>query len=102
MVRLFDGDVSFTEIMNMDLPMSKAFVEGRLKRLQESQRNYEKNGIIDSYSRRYVSSMSPFGGGMHASGPTSPDDESVSESLPPPRKSYNVRPDNGFDFNNPY
>lgn len=101
MVRLFDGDISLTEILHMDLPMTRAWVEARLKRLQESQKNYEKNGIIDSYSRRYMNSMSPFG--MHASSSSSPVLESSSEDeTPPPRKSLNARPDNGFNPNDPF
>jgi len=100
MVRLFDGDISLTEILHMDLPMTRAWVEARLKRLQESQKNYEKNGIIDSYSRRYMNSMSPFG--MHASPSSSPASESSEDEAPPPRKSLNVRPDNGFNPNDPF
>jgi hypothetical protein len=62
MLRLFDGDVSLTELVNMDLPSSRVLIQARIDNLKESQENYE-NGKLDSYSRRYASLM---GGQMSA------------------------------------
>lgn len=56
MVRLFDGDISFTEIMSMDIPASRAMIQARLENLRRSQEQYSQ-GILDAYSRRYASTM---------------------------------------------
>jgi hypothetical protein len=58
MLRLFDGDVSLTELVHMDLPSQRAWVHSRIDNLRESQEKYKK-GIIDSFSisNRYTSSL---------------------------------------------
>jgi hypothetical protein len=55
-LRLFDGDVTLTELVHMDLPSQRALIQSRIDNLKESQENFE-NGKIDSYSRRYASIM---------------------------------------------
>jgi hypothetical protein len=49
MLRLFDGDISLTELVHMDLPSQRALVQSRIDNLKESQEKL-KNGIVDSYS----------------------------------------------------
>jgi hypothetical protein len=62
-LRLFDGDISLTELMNMDIPSQRALVQSRIKKLNESMENLE-NGRVDAYSRRYAGTMGGgFGGG---------------------------------------
>jgi hypothetical protein len=63
-LRLFDGDVSLTELVHMDLPSQRALIQSRIDNLKESQENFE-NGKLDSYSRRYASVM-----GGHTQKPT--------------------------------
>ena len=64
MIRLFDGDMSPTEILSMDIPSQRVMVKARMENLKRSQENY-KNGILDAYSRRYASSMGGMlGGGL--------------------------------------
>jgi hypothetical protein len=58
-LRLFDGDVSLTELVHMDLPSQRALIQSRIDNLKESHENYE-NGKIDSYSRRYANVMGGF------------------------------------------
>jgi hypothetical protein len=48
-LRLFDGDISLTELVHMDLPAQRALVQSRIDNLNESQEKL-KNGIVDSYS----------------------------------------------------
>jgi hypothetical protein len=75
MIRLFDGDMSPTEILSMDIPSQRVMIRARLENLKRSQENY-KNGIIDAYSRRYASSMGGlFGGGDDVSSVSSQDTE---------------------------
>jgi hypothetical protein len=58
-LRLFDGDISLTELVHMDLPSQRALIQSRIDNLKESQENFE-NGKLDSYSRRYASVMGGF------------------------------------------
>lgn len=58
-LRLFDGDVTLTELVHMDLPSQRALIKSRVDNLKESQENFE-NGKLDSYSRRYASVMGGF------------------------------------------
>jgi hypothetical protein len=55
-LRLFDGDITLTELVHMDLPSQRALIQSRIDNLKESQENYE-NGKLDSYSRRYANVM---------------------------------------------
>jgi hypothetical protein len=55
-LRLFDGDITLTELVHMDLPSQRALIQSRIDNLKESQENFE-NGKLDSYSRRYASIM---------------------------------------------
>ena len=61
MIRLFDGDMSLSEILSMDIPSQRVMVKARLENLKQSQENY-KNGIIDAYSRKYAGMGGMFGG----------------------------------------
>lgn len=63
MIRLFDGDMSPTEILSMDIPSQRVMVKARLENLKKSQENF-KNGIIDAYSRRYANNMGGVFGGV--------------------------------------
>ena len=56
MVRLFDGDISLSEVLSMDIPSQRAMVQARLEQLRKSQDAYNE-GKIDAYSRRYASTM---------------------------------------------
>lgn len=56
MVRLFDGDVTLSEILAMDIPSQRAMVQARLENLRRSQEAY-KQGKIDAYSRRYANTF---------------------------------------------
>ena len=56
MVRLFDGDISLSEVLSMDIPSQRAMVQARLEQLRKSQEAYNE-GKIDAYSRRYASTM---------------------------------------------
>jgi hypothetical protein len=58
-LRLFDGDITLTELVHMDLPIQRALIQGRIDNLKESQENFE-DGKLDSYSRRYASVMGGF------------------------------------------
>jgi hypothetical protein len=58
-LRLFDGDITLTELVHMDLPSQRALIQSRIDNLKESQENFE-NGKLDSYSRRYASIMGGF------------------------------------------
>jgi hypothetical protein len=58
-LRLFDGDVSLTELVHMDLPSQRALIQSRIDNLKESHENFE-NGKLDSYSRRYANVMGAF------------------------------------------
>jgi hypothetical protein len=58
-LRLFDGDITLTELVHMDLPSQRALIQSRIDNLKESQENYE-NGKIDSYSRRYATIMGQY------------------------------------------
>jgi hypothetical protein len=81
MLRLFDGDVSLTELVHMDLPSQRALVQSRIDNLRESQEKLKK-GIIDSFSisNRY--------GGALGSGPAS----LPAEEAPPKKpESRNLR-----------
>lgn len=62
MVRLFDGDISLSEILSMDIPSQRAMVQARLEQLRKSQEAYNE-GKIDAYSRRYASTMGITGAG---------------------------------------
>lgn len=61
-LRLFDGDISLSELVSLDMPSQRALVQARLNNLKKSQEAFE-NGRIDAYSRRYASTM---GGGINA------------------------------------
>lgn len=61
-LRLFDGDISLSELVSLDLPSQRALVQARLDNLKHSQESFEA-GKIDSYSRRYASTMSMISGG---------------------------------------
>lgn len=65
LIRLFDGDLTASEVLSMDIPSQRAMVKARLENLKRSQENYA-NGTIDAYSRRYASSMS-IGGSDYSS-----------------------------------
>lgn len=60
-LRLFDGDISLTELLAFDVPSQRAMVQARLTNLRRSQEAFE-NGKVDSYSRRYASTMGVGGG----------------------------------------
>lgn len=62
MVRLFDGDISLSEVLSMDIPSQRAMVQARLEQLRKSQEAYNE-GKIDAYSRRYASTMGITGAG---------------------------------------
>ena len=62
MVRLFDGDISLSEVLSMDIPSQRAMVQARLEQLRKSQEAYNE-GKIDAYSRRYASTMGITGSG---------------------------------------
>lgn len=62
MIRLFDGDMTPTEVLAMDIPSQRVMVKARLENLKQSQENF-KNGIIDAYSRKYAGSMGGLLGG---------------------------------------
>lgn len=68
MVRLFDGDLSFTELMAMDIPLQNAMINARLENLRQSKEAYIKNGITDSYSKSYVVNQG-FGGMLPSTPP---------------------------------
>lgn len=55
-LRLFDGDISLTELLAFDVPSQRAMVQARLTNLRRSQEAFE-NGKVDAYSRRYASTM---------------------------------------------
>lgn len=65
LIRLFDGDLTASEVLSMDIPSQRAMVKARLENLKRSQENYA-NGTIDAYSRRYANSMG-FGGTDYSS-----------------------------------
>ena len=60
-LRLFDGDISLTELLAFDVPSQRAMVQARLTNLRRSQEAFE-NGKGDAYSRRYASTMGVGGG----------------------------------------
>ena len=60
-LRLFDGDISLTELLAFDVPSQRAMVQARLTNLRRSQEASE-NGKVDAYSRRYASTMGVGGG----------------------------------------
>ena len=60
-LRLFDGDISLTELLAFDVPSQRAMVQARLTNLRRSQEAFE-NGKVDAYSRRYASTMGVGGG----------------------------------------
>ena len=60
-LRLFDGDISLTELLAFDVPSQRAIVQARLTNLRRSQEAFE-NGKVDAYSRRYASTMGVGGG----------------------------------------
>ena len=76
MIRLFDGDMSPTEILSMDIPSQRVMVRARMENLKRSQENY-KNGILDAYSRRYASSMGGFFGGGDTSASSQDDTDNT-------------------------
>ena len=59
-LRLFDGDISLSELISLDMPSQRALVQARINNLRKSQEAFD-NGRIDAYSRRYASTM---GGGL--------------------------------------
>ena len=61
-LRLFDGDISLTELLAFDVPSQRAMVQARLTNLRRSQEAFE-NGKVDAYSRRYASTMGITGAG---------------------------------------
>lgn len=82
-LRLFDGDLSLSEIISMDYPSQRAMVFARIENLKKSQEAFEQ-GKIDSYSRRYASSM----GGLSSIGSST----SISSTSPQSQyKSKNAR-----------
>jgi hypothetical protein len=58
-LRLFDGDITLSELVRMDMPSQRVIVEARIANLKDSQDRFEK-GFVDSYSRRYASVMGGF------------------------------------------
>lgn len=54
-MRLFDGDVTLGEIMNLDIPLKKSLMMARLTNLKKSRERFEKHGEIDSYTRKEMS-----------------------------------------------
>lgn len=63
-LRLFGNDISLTELMRMDLPSTRAFIDARQRNLTKSMENY-RDGKIDYYSSQYL--VGGFGGGISSS-----------------------------------
>lgn len=79
MLRLFDGDITLTELISLDIPSQRALVQARLENLKRSQEAYE-NGKIDMYSRRYASTMSSGPSSSSTSYSSSPSPSETSRS----------------------
>lgn len=88
MVRLFDGDVTLSELLSMDIPSQRALVQARLENLRRSQEAY-KQGKIDSYSRRYANSFGLTDSQMNALTQSSSSQNMVPEK--PTHKSLNFK-----------
>jgi hypothetical protein len=74
-LRLFDGDITLTELVKMDFPSQRALVQSRIMNLKESMERYEKEGKVDFYSKGYASIL----GGISGS---SPQDEQTPDNKP--------------------
>lgn len=90
LVRLFDGDLTFDELMRMDMGSQKLMLRARLEQLKRSQEAFSR-GVIDSYSRRYAAMG--FGGMGGGGGPNTEITSAPSEpeNKQPEIKSNNIR-----------
>lgn len=78
MVRLFDGDLTLSEILSMDIPAQRAMIQARLENLRKSQEAYSQ-GKIDAYSRRYANTMG-LGGPIQT--PSLPSSSQTEDQIP--------------------
>lgn len=91
-VRLFDGDLSLSEVLSMDIPSQRAMVQARLEQLRKSQEAYNE-GKIDAYSRRYASTMgiTGAGGGNSLPSPDYSDADTSPQQNQQEKQSLNAR-----------
>lgn len=55
LIKLFDGDITYTELVNMDIPYLRSLTQARLANLAKS-RDLLKKGQVDGFSKKDVSS----------------------------------------------
>jgi len=53
-VRLFNGDYSLTELLQMDIPFKKSLVLARIANLERSREKFEKRKELDAFSNKDI------------------------------------------------
>ena len=53
-VRLFNGDYSLTELLQMDIPFKKSLVLERIANLERSREKFEKRKELDAFSNKDI------------------------------------------------